>query len=386
MNRVIRTVSAGLLLAAVQPLAAADPSAGQTTVLGPFTGVGAPLHPANKSPLLIKYYGTDLGWSYEHRGQLHFLFGDTAATEKGELIEASSKSVYDDGFGTIDLKEWPDPALITPQNIPLIKLGQNPGTTEMSAINPGHALESFKTPLGGFSNGRDEFGLFYASKPQACRVNDDCSSGLVCDVGLGYLGERPDTDKGLTVGCVDGTQSCNADTVFDSAGKPLAGQRLLHRSVELRLGGHRGRAHQWHGNQEPGRHSQHRGSQAVHDDPRMDHEQVFERHAAHRRRLRARARFGPRQAGLPERGRRRWQSTRLPVGAAGVRRCGRAGTDTRPLLRLRRHARRRRCPLRASLLQRHGCQGCPAIQPQRTGRRRGRSRFPPRRRSSRRTV
>ena len=146
MNRVIRTVSTGLLLAAAQPMAAADPSAGQTTVLGPFTGVGAPLHPANKSPLSIKYYGTDLGWSYEHRGQLHFLFGDSAATEKGELIEASSKSVYDDGFGTIDLKEWSDPALITPQNIPLIRLGQNPGTTEMSAINPGHAMESFKTP------------------------------------------------------------------------------------------------------------------------------------------------------------------------------------------------------------------------------------------------
>jgi hypothetical protein len=222
MNRVIR-VWAGLLLAAIQPLAVADPTAGQTTVLGPFTGVGAPLHPANKAPLLIKYYGTDLGWSYEHRGQLHFLFGDTAATEKGELIEASSKSVYDDGFGTIDLKEWPDPALITPQNIPLIKLGQNPGTTEMSAINPGHALESFKTPLGGFSNGREEFGLFYASKPQACRVNADCTNGLTCDVGLGYLGERPDTDKGQTVGCVDGTQACKADTVFDAAGKPLSG-------------------------------------------------------------------------------------------------------------------------------------------------------------------
>ena len=222
MNRVVRGVCAGLLLATMQPLASADPTAGQTTVLGPFTGVGAALHPDNKSPLLIKYYGTDLGWSYEHRGQLHFLFGDSAATEKGELIEASSKSVYDDGFGTIELAKWPNPALITPQNIPLIKLGQNPGTTEMSAINPGHALESFKTPLGGISNGRDEFGLFYASKPQACRVSDDCSSGFVCDVGLGYLGERPDTDKGLTVGCVDGTQACNADTVFDSVGKPLA--------------------------------------------------------------------------------------------------------------------------------------------------------------------
>src|SRR5512145_971429 len=168
MNTVTRPSLAALLLAAVQPFAAADPTGKSpllydtvTTVLGPFTGVGAPLHPANKSPLTIKYYGTDLGWSYEHAGKLQFLFGDTAATEKGELIEASSKSVYDDGFGSIDLKEWPDPTRITPQNIPLIRLGQNAGTTEMSAINPGHALEQFKTPLGGFSNGRDEFGLFF---------------------------------------------------------------------------------------------------------------------------------------------------------------------------------------------------------------------------------
>ena len=223
MNRFTRLSLTGLLLAVAQPLAVADPSAGATTVLGPFTGVEAELHPANKSPLPIKYYGTDLGWSYEHRGQLQFLFGDTAATEKGELIEASSKSVYDDGFGTIDLKEWPDPARITPQNIPLIRLGQNPGTTEMSAINPGHALEQFKTPLGGFSNGRDEFGLFFASKPQACRVNGDCSSGFVCDAGLGYIGERSDVDKGTTVGCVDGSQSCNGDTMFDASGKPVSG-------------------------------------------------------------------------------------------------------------------------------------------------------------------
>ena len=286
----------------MQPLASADPTAGQTTVLGPFTGVGAPLHPDNKSPLLIKYYGTDLGWSYEHRGQLHFLFGDSAATEKGELIEASSKSVYDDGFGTIDLAKWPNPALITPQNIPLIKLGQNPGTTEMSAINPGHALESFKTPLGGFSNGRDEFGLFYASKPQACRVNDDCSNGLVCDVGLGYLGERPDTDKGQTVGCVDGTQACNADTVFDSAGKPLSGSGFCtDRSSSAWADTEVGRISGLGVKNLVGS-SQHRGSEALHDDPRMDDEQVCERHAAHRRGLRARARVGPRQAGLPERG------------------------------------------------------------------------------------
>lgn len=212
----------GLLLAGTHS-ACAEPTAGETTVLGPFTGHHARLHPDNESPLRIKYYGTDLGWSYEHRGQLHFLFGDTAATEQGEPIEASSKGVYDDAFGIIDLAQWPDPARITPSNIPLLKLGQNPGTTEMSAIDPGHALEGFKTPLGGFSNGRDEFGIFYTAKQRGCRVDAECSSGLVCDTGLGFMGARHDDDKGQTVGCLDGTPGCNADPVNDAAGKPVPG-------------------------------------------------------------------------------------------------------------------------------------------------------------------
>ncbi|HSD73815.1 MAG TPA: hypothetical protein VLB75_03535 [Steroidobacteraceae bacterium] len=223
MNALTRLLIVSLIVAVTARVGAADPSPGETTVLGPFTGVGAKLHPKNVAPIPIAYYGTDLGWTYEHRGQLHFLFGDTAATEKGDPIEPSSKGVYDDSFGTIDLAEWPDPTRITPGNIPPIYLGQNAGTAETSAINPGQAMESFKTPLGGFSNGKDQFALLYAAKPQGCRVDQDCSNGLTCDTGLGFIGERYDTDKGQTVGCVDGTQACNADTMNDAAGKPVAG-------------------------------------------------------------------------------------------------------------------------------------------------------------------
>jgi hypothetical protein len=222
MNR-IHTLWAGVIAIGSISAAAADVKAGRTTVLGPFTGHYAPLHPDNLAPHRIAYYGTDLGWTYEHAGKLQILFGDTAATEKGELIEASSKMVYDDGFGTIDLKEWPDPSRITSTRIPLIRLGQNPGTTEMSAINPGHAMESFKTPLAGFSNGRREFGIFYSSKQQGCSSNAPCSNGFVCDTGLGFIAERYDTDKGQTIACVDGSPLCNSDTMLAPDGKPLAG-------------------------------------------------------------------------------------------------------------------------------------------------------------------
>ena len=217
---ILVVAAAGLLVACSKEAAPREPVVGGTTILGPFTGHDAPLHPDNLSPHRVAYYGTDLGWSYEHGGQIHFLFGDTAATEKGEVIEASSKGLYDDSFGTIDLADWPDPSKITPSNLPLVRLGQNAGTTEVSAINVGRAMESFKTPVGGFSNGADQYGLFYFSKPQGCRTDADCGGGLSCDTGLGYIGERYDNDRGGTFACIDGAPGCNAETMPAEDGAP----------------------------------------------------------------------------------------------------------------------------------------------------------------------
>jgi hypothetical protein len=194
-------------------VALAEPRATQTEVLGPLTGHYAPLHPANISPHPIAYYGTDLGWTYAHAGQIVFLFGDTSANERGDPIQASTGGVYDDGFGTIDLATWPDPARITHSHLPLIRLGQNAGTTEMSAIDPGHPLDLFKTPLAGFENGTREFALFYTSKPLACRSDGDCGGGFVCDTGLGYVGERPEETRGITFACLEGSAGCTAETL-----------------------------------------------------------------------------------------------------------------------------------------------------------------------------
>ena len=83
---------------------AADPTVTGTAVLGPFTGHDAVLHPDNVSPHKIEYYGTDLGFSYEHRGRLEFLFGDSWATEAYSPIQASTAGRYDDAFGWIDLE------------------------------------------------------------------------------------------------------------------------------------------------------------------------------------------------------------------------------------------------------------------------------------------
>lgn len=201
--------------------ARAEPVVEHTEVLGPFTGHDAKLHPDNVAPVHIRYYGTDLGWSYAHQGRLVFLFGDTSATEAGEPIAASKNAGRDDMYGSIDLKQWSDPTQFAPGRVPPLLIGQEAGSAEVAAIDPGYPMESFKTPLGGFSNGHDEYGVFYQSKPQGCRVDSDCGGGLTCDTGLGYVGTAWDDEKGLTLGCVDGTPACTAATMHDREGRPI---------------------------------------------------------------------------------------------------------------------------------------------------------------------
>jgi Cys-rich repeat protein len=202
----------------------AAPTVGETTVIGPFTGEQAPLHPDNLAPHRIEYYGTDLGWTYEHQGQIQILFGDTMANEIGDPIEGSAGRKFEDSFGSIDLGQWNQPETFTRENMPLIRLGQNPDSAEMAAINPGgHSMEGFKTPVAGFSNGANEFGVFFTFKPQGCATDADCASGARCDTGLGSVGPAWNSDEGVTFACVDGSSpACNASTTTDAAGNPVA--------------------------------------------------------------------------------------------------------------------------------------------------------------------
>lgn len=223
MNR--KLAVAALLFAATQcaSSASAAPTAGETNVIGPFTGPQAPLHPDNLAPHRIEYYGTDLGWTYEHQGQLQILFGDTMANEIGDPIEASSGGRLEDSFGSIDLARWNRPQTFTRENMPLIRLGQNPDSAEMAAIDPGHAMEGFKTPVAGFSNGVDEFAVFFTYKPLGCATDADCPNGTRCDTGLGYVGTPWTSDEGLTLACAGGSSpACIASTLTDASGKPVA--------------------------------------------------------------------------------------------------------------------------------------------------------------------
>ena len=210
-----------LLLAACGP--AEPPAVVRTEYLGGFAGVGATLHPDNAAPQRIEYYGTDLGFTYQHGDRLQILFGDSWAIENYAPIEASTGARFDDSFGSIDLVEWADPLRIGPGNIPPILLGQNPGMTEASAIDPGHTMDLGKTPMGGFSNGTREFGIFNIGKPLACSTDADCRNGLTCDTTLGYFGASSSSEDNLTLGCREGTPGCIADTMLDAAGAPVPG-------------------------------------------------------------------------------------------------------------------------------------------------------------------
>lgn len=224
--RLVPLMALAALCAGHAGICGAEPKATNTEVLGPFTGPGAKLHPDNVKPIRIEYYGTDLGFTYEHQGKIWFLFGDTIANDHGDPIQASTQKRYDDAIGSVDLARWNRPETFSRTNMPLLKVLQNPHSSEAAAIDPGHLMELFKTPIGGFSNGKREFGVFFTYKPEACTQDADCPGGSQCDVQMGYLGPPPSSQEQLTIGCDDGSPYCTASTKNDASGKPLAASGL----------------------------------------------------------------------------------------------------------------------------------------------------------------
>src|SRR5882672_6507716 len=223
MNRTSRysLLAVALCGVAAWQQGSADVKAGNSQVLGPFVGQTAVRDAANVSPKLIEFYGTDLGFSYEHRGRLHLIFGDSMGVEAGDPIEKSNGGKFDDSFGSIDLSKWGDPTKFAPGHIPPVFIGQNPNSTEAAAIDVGRPMEEFKTPIGGFSDGTNEFGVFFTYKPMGCSVDADCPEHTSCDTGLGEAGAHWKDPAGLTFPCNDNSSpACRNDTLQDEKGKP----------------------------------------------------------------------------------------------------------------------------------------------------------------------
>lgn len=92
--------------------------------------------------------GTDLGASFEHRGRLVFLFGDTHPNGPntpdrpfdGDAVAVSTDRNPDDGL-TMEFLRAPDGKYV-------------------AARMPGVSLKGFEVPNGGFSNGRSMYGFY----------------------------------------------------------------------------------------------------------------------------------------------------------------------------------------------------------------------------------
>lgn len=187
-------------------------SNGATDYLGVLVGPGDGGHDGTA------FYGTDLGYTYEHAGKVHILFGDTWANAAGTLIGGVSGN--DDSAGTIDCLDGDAAETYVPD----VALGTT--GAQVDSIQYSHKSDVFKTPMTGFSNGTDEYALFFTGKPRGCRLDSDCGNGLTCDRGLGFFGEEYFEERGFTVGCVDGQFGCLPDTMADAVGWPVHGTGL----------------------------------------------------------------------------------------------------------------------------------------------------------------
>jgi hypothetical protein len=218
MNRLYRTLAITAVLFLPATLSAQN--VGTTTVLAPLAG---PNYTPAAGQSAIGFWGTDLGYTIKHNGNLRILFGDTHANDSGSLIGWGA----DDAQGTISLSAFPNgnavDAYVASHPAPAGKAswrGAAPPVTfrtnlfgktaPMAVFRDGALLEMtyFRAPTGAFSNAIDgAYAIFDRNIQTQCSggSNPTCSGGLTCDRNMGscfpFGGDEP-------VACVLGTSSC----------------------------------------------------------------------------------------------------------------------------------------------------------------------------------
>ncbi|HKU40573.1 MAG TPA: DUF2961 domain-containing protein, partial [Polyangiales bacterium] len=209
--------------AAQPPMAAKDdkpptraaPNVSGPLSLGTLAGRGMP-----RAQPGLRFYGTDLGISYEHAGKLWMLFGDTWPND--ERICERPAPVNDDTLATLPLEYSGGVPSLVFQTLP-------EATNDLSYIELVRDGESLpmgygKAPMTAFSDGEHAFGLFqrlephdcdaaYAQGQAACPVDDgfQCSKLLgVCEPAILPMPAVCDAVRGE--GCLP-TQECKPRTL-----------------------------------------------------------------------------------------------------------------------------------------------------------------------------
>ena len=122
-------------------------------MLGTIAGPGAMAEPAG-----VRFYGTDLGWTFEHRGRHFILFGDTWPHARSPCETLPHN---DDSQATLPLR--------LPSGLPPLTIATDPAApNEFARIRLLRGGESLvmgynKTPLTAFSDGRDAVGCSLSS-------------------------------------------------------------------------------------------------------------------------------------------------------------------------------------------------------------------------------
>ena len=172
----------------------------------------------------LGFYGTDLGWTFAHGGEMWVMFGDTWGSWAADSIAPDA----DDALAKISLREFPDgdsvERWVTAHPGEPRKPGWHAEAPRMEValdaagkpvpvrpVRDGVSLTSGPglTPMTGFSNARTgaeagAFSLFLQNEPVQCKADKSCDNGFECDPGVGQC--APLTV--LSAPCVIGTTSC----------------------------------------------------------------------------------------------------------------------------------------------------------------------------------
>ena len=203
------------------------PTVAAPQVLGTLAGPDAVLSPDGAS-----MYGTDLGYSFEHKGQLFMLFGDTWP-KSDSICTVASTPTNDDSLASLPLAYGGGvPALAF---LPAADAPSQPSTLHLMRGSTSLNLGYGQAPVAGFSDGERAYALFARLEPlhcdadwttstEACPTDDHffCSTELgtckpdftsfpwVCDVAR-QQGCLPTQECVAAPLCVDSNSSQSSD-------------------------------------------------------------------------------------------------------------------------------------------------------------------------------
>ncbi len=173
----LRSVTAAaLILAPGAALAAGASSQFICSLVGEGTHNGT--NPTSSHQPNLKLYGTDLGFSFLHRGQVYMLFGDTWIHD--DFI-CQPPPLSDDSVARFRLSQDDDPEDCLDLHFPTRLNGEvRPirvldGSTELN-------MSAFRTPLTGWSDNVHPYGYFTGDRPVRCQPTQEevCPDELAC--------------------------------------------------------------------------------------------------------------------------------------------------------------------------------------------------------------